>query len=378
MRTQLSSNNLNPQWRELVSKLISKGKKQDALKQLDKFVESIIPLFQTLSESKEERRTAWLLRIDLLRKWNRKIEALAWICLECELNPENVTAQILKEQLKKELNLFEDGIDEEVLQISESRTNWRDVAGMQELKTILDIDVINPIKNPSLYKKYRLSVPNGILLYGPSGCGKTYIARKLALRIGYSFIEVTPSNTSSIYVHGSQEKIAAQFRKAEKIAPCVLFFDEFDAFAPRRDGTTLQHAYSSEVNEFLTQLNECHQKGILVVGATNLINKIDDAVLRPGRLDIKVFVSPPDYEARIEVFKMYLDKRPLDKINYDMLADYSNLYTYAEIKNLIELAARRAIKENKNINMDHLIDMILANPCSLTEEKINNMRSGKN
>jgi transitional endoplasmic reticulum ATPase len=194
--------------------------------------------------------------------------------------------------------------------------DWSDVAGMQELKTLLEIDVINPLQNPSIFIQYKLSIPNGILFYGPPGCGKTFIARRLADKIGFNFLEVTPSSTGSIYVHGTQEKISMLFKQAEEKAPCVLFFDEFDAFAPNREDDSTSYHYRSEVNEFLTQLNECHKRKILIIGATNKPKLIDTAVLRPGRLDIKIFIPPPDFEARIDVFKMYMKDRPQDKIDW--------------------------------------------------------------
>jgi SpoVK/Ycf46/Vps4 family AAA+-type ATPase len=370
---------INLQWRRKLSFLISHGRKQEALKTLDRFVENVLPLFNMTPEIIEERRVAWLLRIELLTKWNRRIEALAWICLECELHPENKTAHILKDQLKYELDLVPTG--EIRMEIKNTLVNvfsdWPGIAGMQELKTLLEIDVINPIRNPLIYSQYKVSIPNGILFYGPPGCGKTYVARRLAKKINYNFIEVTPSSTASIYVHGTQEKINLLFKEAHEKAPCVLFFDEFDAFAPNREDDNTSHHYRSEVNEFLTQLNECHERKILVIGATNNSKLIDPAVLRPGRLDIKIFIPPPDFEARVEGFKLYMKERPQDRIDWVRLAEYTDLYTFAEIKNIVDLAARDAANKRINISDDIIIDKILKNPATLTEEDLEKMRKWK-
>lgn len=362
-------------WHIKLSRLIYQGKKQQALRLLDRFIESVLPLFQNNSEILEERRIALLLRTELLKKWNRKIEALAWICLECELNPDHKKAQIYKEQLKQELNLKSVINEQSILdELYHPSSDWEGIAGMQEVKTVLEMDVINPLKNPLLYSRFRVSIPNGILLFGPPGCGKTFIAGKIASKIHYNFIAVTPSTIASTYVHGTQEKISALFEKAKSEAPTILFFDEFDAFAPNRGDSNTSYHYRAEVNEFLTQLNECHERNILVVAATNNPSLLDPAVLRPGRLDIKIFVPPPDIEARIEIFKMYMNKRPQIIIDYIRLGEYTELYSIVEIKNIVELCARKVASLRRKITTDDLIEQILQNPPSLSEELVEKMR----
>ena len=364
-------------WRSKLSRLITRGQKQKALQLLDAHIENTLPLFQSSPKVLQERRTAWLLRIELLKRWGRKIEALAWVCLECDINPENKLAQLFKVQLKSELNLISDEEQKEGTisnKFVESDLEWPDVAGMQELKTILKTDVIDPIKNPKQYEQYKVTIPNGILFYGPPGCGKTFVARKLAEKIDYNFIEVTPSTTASIYVHGTQQIIKNIFDNAFDEGPSVLFFDEFEAFAPSRDDISVGHSYRSEVNEFLTQLNECHENEVLVIGATNNPRLIDQAVLRPGRMDIKIFIPPPDFEARAEVFKMYMKDRPQKRIDWLRLAEYTELFTYAEIKNIVDLAARKAANQNIKIDTDILIEFIIDNPPALTEASIEELR----
>ncbi|MBK8352704.1 MAG: ATP-binding protein [Saprospirales bacterium] len=172
--------------------------------------------------------------------------------------------------------------------------NWDGVAGMRELKAIFERDIILPLREPAIYKAYKVSLPNGVLLYGPPGCGKTFIARKLAEVLNYNFKEIKPSDLASIYVHGTQDKIGQLFADAKAQAPCMLFLDEIEALVPNRSSGGVSFHYQAEVNEFLVHLNECEKNKILVIGATNLPNLIDPAVRRPGRLDKKIFVAPPD------------------------------------------------------------------------------------
>ena len=350
------------QFSSKLQRLIYHKKETQVLKLLETAIQFDGGLFADDDAFFESRRVAWLLRINLLRKWGRFSEALAWTCLECELNPGNVSAIALKEQLKKQMNFNRKS---KILKESKkSDSGWPGVAGMYELKAMFERDIILPLYEPEIYQKYKVPLPNGVLLYGPPGCGKTFIARKLAERLKYSFYEVKPSDIASIYIHGTQGKIKEIFTEAEKSAPSMIFFDELEALVPNRSGESLNHSYSSEVNEFLVQLNECAKKKILVVGATNLPEKIDPAILRPGRIDKKILVSPPDFEARAEAFKLFLKDRPLDTIDYTLLVEESENKTYAEIEFIVNEAARSALHDKVKISTACLYKAIHDNPFS--------------
>lgn len=233
------------------------------------------------------------------------------------------------------------------------------VAGMTELKRILTEDFLNALRKPELYRRFGLSIPNGMLLFGPPGCGKTYVAERFSEELGFAFRKISPSTVATIYIHGTQEKIAQLFDAARNDAPCVLFLDEVDALVPCRTGG-LHHAYAAEVNEWLAQMSNCGEAGIFLLAATNQPRRIDGAVLRAGRIDKVVYVGPPDHEARRAMFEIHLSQRPLeDDIDFGELARMTEARVASDIKLLVDEAARDALTSgDRCIGMPHLQDAI--------------------
>ncbi|MDM8523652.1 AAA family ATPase [Desulfococcaceae bacterium HSG8] len=253
-----------------------------------------------------------------------------------------------------------------------------DVAGMKDIKDALYQDVILPLTEKSLYEEYKITVPSGMLLYGPPGCGKTFISQKFAEEIEYSFVQVKPSDLASIYVHGTQEKIGHLFKEARETAPSIIFIDEVDAVLPNRQGG-LYHSYASEVNEFLAQMTECYEDGIFIIAATNCPERIDPAILRTGRMDKVFYVEPPDSEARVEMFGLYLKDRPTDSdIDLEILAGLSENYVASDIKFMVNEASRNALKERAKISQNHLEDVIKKTSPSVSENQIRKYETFKN
>ena len=177
-----------------------------------------------------------------------------------------------------------------------------------------------------------------------------------------------PGDLANVDVHGTQGMIRDLFLEAaEEIAPTVLFFDELDAFTPKRQ--VAQHHYSAEVNEF-SRANKCSEQRVLVIGATNFAERLDEAILRAGRLDQHYYVGVPDFAARVELFKQHLKSRPCAVLNWEQLGKSSERYTAADIEFLTTQAARQALAERKRIEMKHLQKAMDERPPAGVEQHV--------
>lgn len=255
---------------------------------------------------------------------------------------------------------------------------FKDVAGMTELKESITKSVLNILRNTEKAKKYKITIPNGMLLYGPPGCGKSFFAEKFAEESGYNFIYVKSSDLASIYVHGSQEKIGKLFDEARENAPTILCFDEFDALVPTRDSIN-NASQSGEVNEFLSQLNNCGQDGVFVIASTNRPQNIDKAVLRRGRIDKIIYLPVPDKEARVGLFQIHMADRPYELgIDYDRLAELTENYVASDIAYIVNEAALAASEKDCNITQAIIEGVINQNPPSVSGETLEQYETIKN
>ena len=224
---------------------------------------------------------------------------------------------------------------------------WEDVGGLSQVKQQLLEAVEWPLQYADLFTKACIRPPKGILLVGPPGCGKTMLAKAIATESQVNFISVKGPALISKYVGDSEKGVRDMFRKAKQAAPCIIFFDEIDAMVPARSaGGSDAHVAERVLSQFLTELDGVEElKGVLLLGATNRMDMLDPAILRPGRFDEIVDIPLPDEESRRLIFEVHLRDKPLAPgISTSQLAADTDGFSGADIQGLCTRAALRAVR----------------------------------
>lgn len=227
------------------------------------------------------------------------------------------------------------------------RVTFADVGGLDHVKDQVNKRIILPFSKPSLFQRFKKRVGGGILLYGPPGCGKTLLARATAGECSAAFFNVAISDVLDMYIGESERKLNALFEKARSSAPSVLFFDELEALAGKRQYT--REATSSKlVSQFLSEMDGFtrNNHGVLVIGATNVPWAIDPAFQRPGRFDRVLFVPPPDRAARASILQRLLEQRPSRNCDAMAIAERTAGFSGADLENIVELASDAAIESS--------------------------------
>ncbi len=227
---------------------------------------------------------------------------------------------------------------------------WADVGGLEEVKAELTEAIEWPLKHTDLFNQADIQPPKGLLLYGPPGTGKTMIAKAVATTSEANFISIKGPELLSKWVGESEKGVREVFRKARQASPCIVFFDELDSVAPRRSGGDSGDAHVTQriVSQLLTEMDGLEDlRGVVVIGATNRPDIIDEALLRPGRFDRILAIPVPDNNARKEILKIHTRKKPLDaSVNLDKLVELTEGYTGADLAAMVNAAAMSAIKEH--------------------------------
>jgi transitional endoplasmic reticulum ATPase len=223
---------------------------------------------------------------------------------------------------------------------------WEDVGGLEDVKQAIIEAVELPLRRPELFRYADAKPPKGILLHGSPGTGKTLIAKAVANETQSNFISVKGPQLISKYVGESERGIREIFRKARAASPCILFFDEIDSIAPIRGHGGDSGVTERVISQMLTEMDGMEElKGVVVLAATNRIDIVDPALLRPGRFDIIIELPMPNEKARYEIFKVHTKKKPISKdINLKELAKQTEGFSGAEIEAVCKRAAMLAIR----------------------------------
>ncbi|BET03510.1 ATPase family associated with various cellular activities (AAA) [Nesidiocoris tenuis] len=231
---------------------------------------------------------------------------------------------------------------------------WGDIGGQKDLKLQLQQAVEWPLKYPDSFKRLGIRPPRGVLMYGPPGCSKTLAAKALASESRINFLSVKGSDVFSKWVGESERAVRDVFKRARSVAPAIVFLDELDALGGERgDGSGGGAVQERVLSQLLTELDGVSPlENVIIIAATNRPDRIDKALLRPGRLDRLIYVPLPTYEDRKRIFEIKFEKMPInDQVDINSLARETEGYSGAEIVNICNDAAFRALGENIEANV---------------------------
>ena len=267
---------------------------------------------------------------------------------EIDLETEKIPSEFLQSMQIKLIDFY-DAMHEVVptamreFYVERSKVWWRDVGGLEDVKEALKDNLISAMREPTKFTKMGIKPPKGALIYGPPGCGKTMIARALATESGANMILVKGPELLSKWVGESEKGIREIFRKAKASSPCVVIFDELDSLVRSKSG---EGGVSETVlSQLLTEIEEGISSRVVVLGITNRPDVLDNSLLRTGRLDLVLYVPPPDEKGRLEIIKILTAKMPIDKdVNLQEIAVATQNYSGADLAALCREAAIQAMR----------------------------------
>ena len=269
---------------------------------------------------------------------------------EIDLETEKIPSEILQSMQIKLIDFY-DAMQEVVptamreFYVERSKIWWQDVGGLDDVKNALTDNLILAMKEPTKFTKIGIKPPKGALIYGPPGCGKTLIARALSTETGANMILVRGPEILSKWIGESEKAVREIFRKAKASSPCVVIFDELDSLAKHKSG---EGGVSETIlSQLLTEIEEGISSRVVVIGITNRPDILDNSLLRTGRLDLVLYVPPPDEKGRLEIIKILTKKMPLaNDVKLKEIAVATQNYTGADLSALCREAAVQAMRNN--------------------------------
>jgi len=269
---------------------------------------------------------------------------------EIDLETEKIPSEVLQSMEIKLIDFYEamhDVIPTAMREVYVERSKvwWQDVGGLDDIKRSLTDNLVTAMKDPTKFTKMGIRPPKGALIYGPPGCGKTLLARALATETGANMILVKGPEILSKWVGESEKAIREVFRKAKASAPCVVIFDELDSLARNKSGES--GVGENILSQLLTEIEEGISSQVVVIGITNRPDILDSSLLRTGRLDLVLYVSPPDEKGRLEIIKILTKKMPLTAdVKLQEIAVATQNYTGADLAALCREAVVHAMQNN--------------------------------
>ena len=272
---------------------------------------------------------------------------------EIDLETEKIPSKILQSMEIKIIDFY-DAMHEVVptamreFYVERSKIFWENVGGLDEAKKILEENLIAAINEPEKFLKMGIKPPKGALLYGPPGCGKTMLARAVSTESGGNMILVRGPEILSKWVGESEKALREIFRKAKTSSPCVIIFDELDSLTRLKSGEE-SCVGETILSQLLTEMEEGSTSRVVVIGITNRPDMIDNAMLRSGRLDLRIFVPPPDEKGRLSIIEVLTENMPLSSdVNLKEIAVATQNYSGADLTALCREAAIEAMQSSSN------------------------------